>query len=148
MSGPSGGTRRRPEAAGHGGLPLLGPAFIAFHCVCNCRTPVLTIATAFEEPTAGFIKSSVSFKAVLQDWMLIGETAPVTAVTCVQPCENLMPPHRASTSKTCPMATRQRSGFRLTTNRVQLYLFPLQSWPALWPSRQFYNTDPTNFTAI
>lgn len=110
MSGPSGGTRRRPEAAGHGGLPLLGPAFIAFHCVCNCRTPVLIIATAYEEPTTGFIKSSVSFKAALQDWMLIAETAPATAVTFAQPCENLMPPHRASTSKTCPMATRQRSG--------------------------------------
>lgn len=147
MSGPSGGTRRRPEAAGHGSLALLGPAFIAFHCVCNCM-PVLIIATAYEEPTTGFIKSSESFKAALQDWMLIGETAPATAVTFVQPCENLMPPHRASTSKTCPMATRQRSGFRLTTNKVQLYLFPLQSWPALWPSRQFYNTDPTNFTAI
>lgn len=80
--------------------------------------------------------------------MLIGETAPATAVTFVQACENLMPPHRASTSKTCPMATRQRSGFWLTTNEVQLCLFPLQSWPALWPLRQFYNTDLINCTAI
>lgn len=128
--------------------PFLVPAFIAFHCVCNCRTPVLIIATAHEEPTTGFVKSRVSFKASFQDWMLIGEKAPATAVTLVQPCENLMPPHRASTSKTCPMATRQRSGFRLTTNEVQLCLFPLQSWPALWPLRQFYNTELINCTAI
>lgn len=148
MSGPSGGAWRRPEAAGHGSFPFLVSAFIAFHCVCNCCTPVLILATAHEEPTTGFVKSYVSFKATFQDWMLIGETAPATAVTFVQPCENLMPPHRASTSKTCPMAARQRSGFRLTTNKVQLCLFPLQSWPALWPLRQFYNTELINCTAI
>lgn len=78
MSGPSGGTRRRPEAAGHGALPLLVPAFIAFHCVCNCRMPVPIIATAYEELTTGFIKSLVSFKAAFQDSVLIGETAPAT----------------------------------------------------------------------